>query len=244
MKQRLRKQEKSQFKLFVFFANCEYFAEKFHYDEVPQLGKSGGEPILLPEPPVSVFDYGGSDKLDSLGEPGMKVDHMLFNKFEAQAQQDNTLKTLVDNEQWDRSADYVHRQLFGKPADFFTLEGLRRAVGMDRCLNLRGLLEKVFGLTPRFKMKDELLEDKFQKFLLDLSAEELEQHADVIVALKNYFKAHATDGQLRYIITKGQFTELNVNPNFTMADFKAVPAAWCSRIPEYVQNYVPLDHFS
>ncbi|MCW5601782.1 hypothetical protein [Nitrosomonas sp.] len=89
-----------------------------------------------------------------------------------------------------------------------------------------------------------MLEDEFQKFLLDLLPEELEQHADAIVALKNYFKAYATDRQLRYIISKGQLTELNVNPNFTMADFKAVPAAWRKRIPEYVQNYVPLDHFN
>ncbi|MDR4651505.1 MAG: DEAD/DEAH box helicase family protein [Nitrosomonas sp.] len=252
LKRRLGKQEKSRFKLFDFFANCEYFEEKFNYDELlqlPQPGKGGEKPVLPPLPPVGLFQYGGADKLASLGEheigeQGMKIDRMLFNKFEEKAQQDTALKTLIDNEQWDQAADYVQRQLFDKPADFFTLEGLRRVVGMDRRLNMRELLEKVFGLIPKFKSKDELLEDEFQKFLLDLLPEELEQHADAIVALKNYFKAYATDRQLRYIISKGQLTELNVNPNFTMADFKAVPAAWRKRIPEYVQNYVPLDHFN
>lgn len=28
-----------------------------------------------------------------------------------------------------------------------------------------------------------------------------------------------------------------------MADFKAVPAEWRSRIPEYVKDYVPLNQF-
>ncbi|MBK7491595.1 MAG: DEAD/DEAH box helicase family protein [Nitrosomonas sp.] len=250
MKQQLGKQEKTRFKLFDFFANCEYFEEKFNYDEVLKLPQpqSGEKPELPPLPPSGAFQYGGADTLAAfgehqIGERGMKIDRMFFNKFEEQAQGDTALKTLVENAQWDQAADYVHRHLFDKPQAFFSLETLRRAAGVDRHLSLRELLEKVFGLIPGFKSKDELLEDEFQKLLLDLSPDELEQHADAIIALKNYFKAYATDGHLRYIIDKGQFTDLNVNPNFNMADFKAVPAAWRSRIPEYINQYVPLDQF-
>ena len=250
LKQQLGTQEKNRFKLFDFFANCEYFEEKFNYDEVLKLPRpqNGEKPVLPPPPPSGLFQYGGADKLESLdehqvGERGMKIDRMFFNKFEEQAQSDSTLKTLVENAQWDQAADYVHRHLFDKPKEFFSLETLRRAAGVDRHLSLRELLEKVFGLIPGFKSKDELLEDEFQKLLLDLSPQELELHADAIIALKNYFKAYATDGHLRYIIDKGQFTDLNVNPNFNMADFKAVPAAWRNRIPEYINQYLPLDPF-
>lgn len=250
MKQQLGKQEKTRFKLFDFFANCEYFEEKFNYDEVLKLPQpqSGEKSELPPLPPSGAFQYGGADTLAALGEHqigerGMKIDRMFFNKFEEQAQEDNTLKALVENAQWDQAADYVHRHLFDKPKEFFSLETLRRAAGVDRHLSLRELLEKVFGLIPGFKSKDELLEDEFQKLLLDLSPEELEQHADAIIALKNYFKAYATDGHLRYIIENGRLTELNVNANFNMTDFKAVPVAWRSRIPEYVRNYVSLDQF-
>ena len=250
MKQQLGKQEKTRFKLFDFFANCEYFEEKFNYDEVLKLPQpqSGEKSELPPLPPSGTFQYGGADTLAAIGEHqigehGMKIDRMFFNKFEEQAQSDIALKMLVENAQWDQAADYVHRHLFDKPQAFFSLETLRRAAGVDRHLSLRELLEKVFGLIPGFKSKDELLEDEFQKLLLDLSPEELAQHADAIAALKNYFKAYATDGHLRHIIDKGQFTDLNVNPNFNMADFKAVPAAWRNRIPEYVKNYLPLDQF-
>jgi len=250
MKQQLEKQEKTRFKLFDFFANCEYFEEKFNYDEVLKLPQpqSGEKSELPPLPPSGAFQYGGADTLAAIeehqiGEHGMKIDRMFFNKFEEQAQSDIALKMLVENAQWDQAADYVHRHLFDKPQAFFSLETLRRAAGVDRHLSLRELLEKVFGLIPGFKSKDELLEDEFQKLLLDLSPEELEQHVDAIVALKNYFKAYASDGHLRYIIDQGKLTDLNVNPNFNMADFIAVPAAWRNRIPEYVKNYLPLDQF-
>lgn len=130
-----------------------------------------------------------------------------------------------------------------KPAEFFTLDKLRRAAGVDRRLTPREILEKIFGLIPGFKSKDELLEDEFQKFLLDQPEDELASHADAIVALKYFFKAYATDGHLGEIIEKKQLTALNVNPAFSMADFKAVPKAWRERIPEYVKDYVSLNQF-
>ena len=71
----------------------------------------------------------------------------------------------------------------------------------------------------------------------------LGKHADAIVALKYFFKAYATDGGLRDTIDKGRLTELNVNPAFSMADFKAVPREWRARIPEYVKDYVSLNQF-
>ena len=123
------------------------------------------------------------------------------------------------------------------------IDKLRRAAGVDRRLTLREILEKIFGLIPGFKSKDELLDDEFQKFLLDQPEDELAKHADAIVALKYFFKAYATDGRLRDIIEKRRLTELNVNPAFTMADFKAVPKEWRDRLPEYVKDYVSLNQF-
>ena len=41
LKEQIGKQEKTQFKFFDFFANCEYFEEKFDYDEVLRLPRPG-----------------------------------------------------------------------------------------------------------------------------------------------------------------------------------------------------------
>ena len=255
-KKEIGDREKTRFKLFDFFANCEYFEEEFDYDEVLRLprpragegtGGDGPEPPP-PPPPIGQYEYTGGDLVSSfaetrVGEEGMKIDRMFFNRFEEQAREDHALKTLIESERWEQATEYVHTHLFDKPEEYFNLDKLRRAAGVDRRLGLREILEKVFGLIAGFKSKDEMLEDEFDKLLLDLSHKELEQHADAIVALKNYFKAYATDSRLRDIIEHKRFTELNVNPGFTMADFKAVPKTWRDRIPEYIKDYLSLNQF-
>lgn len=252
LKEQIGKQEKTAFKFFDFFANCEYFEEKFNYDEVLKLprptGNGDGPETPPPPPPIDQYAHQGDDALKLLAEQpigpqGMKIDRMFFEAFENTVKADVALRTYVDNEQWEQAVDYVARELFDKPAEFFTLDKLRRAAGVDRRLTVREILQKIFGLIPGFKSRDELLEGEFQKFLLDQPEEELAKHADAIMALKYFFKAYATDGRLRDIIEKGRLTELNVNPVFGMADYKAVPKEWRSRIPEYVKDYISLNQF-
>ena len=254
LKEQIGARDKTRFKLFDFFANCEYFEEKFDYDEVLRLPRPGsgegtgdttGGGILDPN---GQYIHGGPDAVahlaeEPVGPEGMKIDRMFFEAFESKVKADDTLKTYVDQEQWDKAVDYVASQVLDKPAEFFTLDKLRHAAGVDRRLTLREILEKIFGLIPHFKSKDELLEDEFEKFLLDQPQEELAKHAEAIVALKYFFKAYASDGHLREIIESRRLTELNVNPAFSMADFKAVPEAWRKRIPDYVKDYVSLNQF-
>lgn len=167
------------------------------------------------------YEHKGDDALklfaeQPVGPQGMKIDRMFFEGFENAVKADAALQQKVDNAQWDQAIEYVTTHLLDKPAEFYTLDKLRRAAGVDRRLTLREILEKIFGLIPGFKSKDELLEDEFRKFLLDQSPDALNKHADAIVALKYFFKAYATDGRLRDIIEKGRLTDLNVNP----------PSAW------------------
>ncbi len=253
LKEQIGKQEKTQFKFFDFFANCEYFEEKFDYDEVLKLprlgagegnGEGGGTAIGL----NGEYIHGGPDNIqqvreEAVGPQGMKIDRMFFEGFENVVKADPVLQRQVDNEQWDQAIDHVTTHLLDKPAEFYTLDKLRRAAGVDRRLTLREILEKIFGLIPYFKGKDEMLEDEFQKFLLDQPPDALSKHADAVVAMKYFFKAYATDGRLREIIEKKRLTDLNVNPAFSMADFKAVPREWRERIPEYVKDYVSLNQF-
>lgn len=250
LKEQIGKQEKTQFKFFDFFANCEYFEEKFNYDEVLKLPRpgAGGDGPEQPPPPLNQYEYKGDDALklfaeEPVGPQGMKIDRMFFEAFEKAVKADPVLQQKVDNEQWDQAIDYVTTHLLDKPAEFYTLDKLRCAAGVDRRLTLREILEKIFGLIPGFKSKDELLEDEFQKFLLDQPEDQLAKHADAIVALKYFFKAYVTDGRLRDILEKCRLTDLNVNPAFSMADFKAVPKEWRGRIPEYVKDYVSLNQF-
>jgi len=85
-----------------------------------------------------------------------------------------------------------------------------------------------------------LLEEEFSKFVADFKPGE----AEVIPALKTYFKAYATSDKIRDIIESGQLTDLATNPVFSTKDFKAVPAKFRTLIPEYIKDYVSLNQFA
>jgi type I restriction enzyme R subunit len=258
LKDSLKHPKKTSFKLFDFFANCEYFEVHFNYDQV----------LKLPKPPGKMagggddedgtgttggggsangtYEHLGQDilatiKEEVIGSDGMKIDRMFYEKFEDTVRENEFIAASVEAGQWDRVIDYVNKELFDKPSEFYSLDKLRKAAAVDRRLTLREILEKIFGLIPRFKSKDELLEEEFSKFVGDCKPEE----PKIIPALKQFFKAYATDSQVRAIIDDSRrLTELYTTSSFTIADLKAVPPEYRKLIPEYIKDYVSLNQFA
>ena len=240
---------KTAFKLFDFFASCEYFETEFKYDQVLKLPKPPGPkrdgPEPPPPPPSATYDHLGADilasmRVEEITSEGMKIDRMFFDKFEDTVRENETIAKAVEAGQWDRVIDYVNREVFDKPDEYYTLDKLRRAAAVDRRLTLREILEKVFGLIPRFKSKDELLEEEFAKFVADIKPDE----AVAIPAIKTFFKAYVISGRVRDIIDSRDYTDLATHPMFSTRDFRAVPAKYRALVPEYVKDYVSLNQFS
>lgn len=236
---------KTAFKLFDFFANCEYFEEDFNYDEVlklpPPKGSGGQGPVVV----GGTYEHLGDDivlmvKEETIGCEGMKIDRMFFEKFEDVIRANDTVASAVEAGQWDRVIDYVNREVFDKPEEYYTLDKLRKAAAVDRRLTLREILEKVFGLIPRFKSKDELLEEEFSKFVAD----RVPEPPSAIPAIKTYFKAYVTSNRVRDIIDSKHFTDLATNPFFTIRDFRDVPQQYRTLVPEYIKDYVSLNQFA
>jgi type I restriction enzyme R subunit len=242
---------KVSYKLIDFFANCEYFEEDFNYDEVLNL------PNILEDntdvtdgdssPPTKkiTYEHLGTDllrniKVQEVGPQGMKIDRMFFEKFEDAMREDPIIVKAVEAGQWDRVIDYVNSEVFNQPDGLYSLDKIRKAAEVDRRITLREILEKVFGLIPRFKSKDELLEEEFSKFISDYKPEKLGE----IPVLKNYFKAYATSNHLRSIIDSKRYTELATNAIFSTRDFRAVPEQYRTLIPEYIKDYVSLNQFA
>ncbi|MBJ6111798.1 DEAD/DEAH box helicase family protein [Hymenobacter sp. BT523] len=244
----VRHPRKTAFKLFDFFANCEYFEERFNYDQVLKLPARatttkrdedfGGQPA------AGTYEATEVDAVRTLleqliGLDGMKIDRMFFEKFEDQVKADDTLRQQVGTGQWEQATEYLVNNFFDRPHEYFNLEKLRRAAGLDRRLTVREVLEKAFGRITSFKSKDELLEEEFERFVLNFNPADTGH----IVAMKYFFKAYITDGRLRTILSNGRLGELNNNASFNMRDYKAVPDGWRNRIPDYIKDYVSLNRF-
>ena len=237
---------KKNFKLFDFFGNCEYFEDAFNYDEIIELpkpstgGTSGGDPVPTP----AEYENFNKDHIlsyveEQIGADGMKIDRMFFEQFEEIVQADETIREYAGEGRWELVIEYLNKHILNKPEAYFTLEKLRKATGVNRRLGMREMVEKALGFIDNFKSKDDLMEEEFQKFIADFKP----QSDDNILALKYFFKAYITDNIVRDIIENNQLTDLNINPTFSMEDFKAVPRKWRFIIPEYIKDYVPLNQF-
>ena len=230
-------------------ATSQFFEKDFKYDQVRKLPKpsSGGsdEEGGGGGGTGGTFAHNGADilasiKVEAVGEHGMKIDRMFYEKFENVVRENEFIAASIEAGQWDRVIDYVNKELFEKPSEFYTLEKLRKAAAVDRRLGLREILEKIFGIIPRYKSKDELLEEEFSKFVADQKPDE----AEAIPAIKTYFKAYATSDQVRHIIESGHFTDLATNPVFSTKDLKAVPQKYSKLVPDYIKDYVSLNQFA
>jgi len=244
----IERPEKTAFKLFDFFGNNEYFEEDFNYDEVLTLPairvdyEHDGE--TAPAVKEGVYEHAGDDTLasirqETIGFQGMKIDRMLFDRFADTVREDPVVAEAVEAERWDLAVDHVSRNHFEKPEDFFNLEKLRRAVDADRRISLREILERAFGRIQRFKSMDELLDEEFDKFIVDRRPGE----PGDLPALRSFFKAYASDERTRRIIEDRTYTDLDTNPTFTLDDFISLPDDFRTVIPEYIKDYVSLNQF-
>lgn len=238
------KASKDKFKIFDFFANCEYFEEKFNYDEVLKLpvksgytGGGGGGGITAEE-----FANYSPDPLKTLtetaiGMEGMKIDRKFFDRFEETVKDDKFIKENFEKGNMEIVEEYVRNKIFDKPEDYFNLDKLRKAIKLDRRLNIREIIEKIFGLITDFKTKDELLEEEFEKFISIYKPD-----SKYVLPIKLFLKAYITDNDVRDIVETKEYGRFATNPTVTMADFKELNS-WRDIIPEYVKDYVSLNKY-
>lgn len=240
--------DKKNFKLFDFFANCEYFEEKFDYDEVLKLPKtregepdsSGGETSTTVKYISERNDILFVSEEKEIGLDGMKIDRMLFRNFEKRIMMDDIIKKNVELGNWEQVVSHIQNEILDKPNEYFNIEKLRKAAKIDRKVSIRELVEKIFGIIPKFKSKDEMLDEEFDKFISIYPPEE-----DVnIRALQYFFKAYIVDQDIRKIIETKDFQALQTNPTLTISQFKEVHTKYREVIPVYIKDYINLDNFA
>ncbi len=241
------RKEKDKFKLFDFFAVCEYFEEKFDYDEVidmPPVCPPGTPPPLSPpQPGQDSYTNVDPDPLKSQVEyevpvHGMKIDRKFFERFEDKVKATPGVRALYEHGDIKGAGKVVIDTIFDKPEEFFNISKLRKSLSLDRRLTLREILAKAFGEIDGFKTKDELLEEELAKFVSIHKPD-----AEHIHVIRQFFKAYVTDGGIRAIVDSREFGKLADNPKVSLADLRALDE-WRDVISEYVKDYVLLNRFA
>lgn len=122
----LGRNDKTVLRLFDFFANCEFFEERFDYDakiELPiEKSKGNGKPddgsgggINIDESDSKLADQLRSLNEIEIGADGMKIDRKLFERFEDRVKSDDEIKKMVEGRDFAAIEDYIVGSIFDKP---------------------------------------------------------------------------------------------------------------------------------
>ena len=242
---RLRKIEiqKEKFKLFDFFANCEYFEEEFDYDQVLQLpqeaGGGGAIPVTRLDDELTIYDH---DPLQTyteqvIGLDGLRPDRELFQRFTEPIRRDPEIDWAVQQEQWDTAVRILRQRYENKPEDFVTLTKLMHNENLDRRLTWKEVLQRAFGIIETFKSKEELFEEEYRKFVAIHKPDS--EHA---LPVKNFLRAYITDSEIQEIIDKKEYPRLADNPMLPFSTLRDLNG-WLEVVPEYVKDYVSLNTY-
>ena len=234
-------EQKTKFKLFDFFASCEYFEKDFNYDEVKPLPKisskkSSDQESNHQEKSTQPIDLGASDKLKTIQESAegviMRIDREGFKKVIKEDIVDNEiLKNLWQNGDEQEAENFVKKYIFDKPKNFFNLEKIRKIFEVDRRISVKEFLQYAFGDKDKFESKDELLELEWEKFV-DIHGIDQENYQ----ATKNFFKAYIVDEEVREIIKKNEPQRFNFCHSFDFEDYQSLNN-YKNIVPQYVQDY-------
>lgn len=249
---------KERFKFFDYFATCEYFEKEFDYDQKIELPRvvtgSGPEPIPGGTTAGPGTEPGGQtasgpvhlklpDEISkveetNIGQDGMLIDRMAFRKaVEDDVTGDMVLNTLWANGDIAEAEEYTKQHIFQKPKYFLTLEKIQKAFNVDRRISIKEFLQVAFGDKESFEMKDDLLESEWQKFI-EVNPVDTEHYAVV----KSYFKAYIVDPDLRTIVDKKQYAQLNFNSSFNFEEYQQLNG-YKELIPGYVKDYVSINTY-
>lgn len=242
-----RDSQKEQFYLFDFFATCEYFEEKYNYDEILKLPKehvvnvdrgNGGTGTLKKYENLSP-DKINKIREEQIGAEGMRIDREMYGqRFSDDVRTHEKIVKLIMGGEPHKAALVAEKELFDRPEEYYNIEKLRHAYGVDWCISTAQLLSYlVHG--ERIPSKDNVMDIEFNKFMGVHKPENPKQ----IPAIKYFFKAYTTDENVREIIDNKNFAALNVNPTLSMDNYKALAPEWRTKIPEYIKQYVDINIF-
>ena len=235
---------KKQFLLFDFFGNYEYFEKEFDYDEVIKLPSkpSNGPGPTPPPPPIEELISTIPDPLAEIKEilisnKGMKIDRDLYPSFKRKVTENELMRELVQRKNFNEAEKYLYEKVIDKADEYFSLEKLRKSLGIDRKISMKEILLHAFDHIQHIPSQRECLDEEFDK--LDKA---LKPDDSIYAIAKEVFEAYTTDEEFRDIIESKRYAELGVHPSGEA--FKTLPIELKQGIPNYIKENVDLERLA
>ena len=244
--------KKENFKLFDFFANCEYFEEKYPYDQVLALPKEtensfdDNTPEFTEEKKKKwAFESEIEDPMKFINtihvdENGMRIDRELYTAWFEKAikehfQSDEKFKNAVENWDYEQMESYVRSNIFDKPNEYYNIVKLREwyKPHTDRRLWLWEMLDYVFGKIDKFKTKDDVAEEEFERFIVSNPLIDQEK----FYAAKEFFKYYLVDETFRSNINLKNFHIYSAQPEI-LNIFNTLQKDAINSVIEYIKDNV------
>ena len=168
----------------------------------------------------------------------MRPDRELFLRFAEQVRGDLAVKEAVERGRLGEAVRLVKNRYEDKPEDYVTPEKIAIAEKLDRRLDMREVVQRIFGQVDRFKNRDELLSEEAQKFIAVAPLDADEAHRAAVG-----FRGYIDDEPIRDIIAQREFARLADNPILSTEYWMSLREPTRSAIIQYVQDYVLLDRF-
>jgi type I restriction enzyme R subunit len=257
--------KKRGFKLIDFFAVCEYFNEKYDYKaslKVPrklaanlptESGSSTGVDVITdgddPDPRYGT-ELGEQDAIQStqstaVGRDGMVIDREMFQAFVAEAQEDQELRKL-DQEDPAAALEYLKHSVLDKPNYYMTLDKMKKHFKLDRRISLGEALDIIMGRTEVPKMKMEIIDEKFEDFVATKGlAEKLGEDPQLYRLAQQLFDAYISSSQVRAAIDTKQFGNLAQTGQINLEQYTTLHQANLTEpIVSYITDYIDITRLS
>jgi len=235
--------EKEFYKLFDFFAVCEYFEKEHDYDEkldirICEEAGGGAEGIYGD----GVFE--GADPVITIretvvGAEGLRVDREFFAGFRDKLRGDSEIRDCVENKNWDKAVKLTQERYENKPEDFITPQKIADANNLDRLLQTREVLEFIFGVIDKLKGRKELLGDEARKGVAAIKPKEGD-----IQSVSGALMAMIDSREILEIIKSGEFGKLADKPALSADEWLGIDEQTRKMILGYVRDYVHREVFN
>ena len=240
--------EKTKFKMFDYFAVCEYFEKEFPYDEsipLPSNSQSEIQDYLKQDSSNDIVILNKQDEIVTETKREVpNVEALIQDKnYHPQVYKkigsDSDIKRAVEFEDEDEAILLMREKYENKPDLYLNLENIRKSESLDRKINWRELLHRCLGMVDKFETKDEALENLFSEYLITEKPDRSNYE------IKRFFQNYVGNKIFRNIINSQEYGQLNTSSevgSFLMDDLKKIE----DRFPiiiKYIKTYVDMNQF-